>query len=271
MNVRGRRHDLINGIVLATLVAVVAGCNLRISTNAEAKDQWQRRYTLKEGGTLEIRNTNGLIHVEPVDGNSVDISADRIVEAPTDQGAKDGLASFEIQETVGPDHIKIDSTRRGSGLLNLQRRVDFHIRIPRSANLSVETSNGNVELVGSRLSGTFKATATNGRIRAEGLENSAAVETTNGTIDVSVSKLGDDGLSCGTTNGTIDVTLPSDVKAHLSARVTNGTIAQEGLQLSASEQSRRRLDATINGGGPLVRLETTNGRIRLKAQAAAER
>jgi DUF4097 and DUF4098 domain-containing protein YvlB len=266
MTARGRRHDLTTGIVLAALVAVIAGCNLRISTNAEAKDQWQRRYTLKEGGTLQIRNTNGLIHVEPVDGDAVDISADRIVEAPTDQGAKDGLASFEIQEIVSPDRISIDSTRRGSGLITLQRRVDFHIRMPRSANLSVETTNGNVELTGPHLSGTFKATATNGHIRAEGLENSATVETTNGTIDLSVSKLGDDGLSCGTTNGTIDVTLPSDTKARLSARVTNGTIAQEGLQLSASEQSRKRLDATINGGGPLIRLETTNGRIHLKGK-----
>ena len=32
------------------------------------------------------------------------------------------------------------------------------------------------------------------------------------------------------------------------------------------DQSRRRLDATINGGGPTIRVETTNGGIRVRGK-----
>jgi hypothetical protein len=35
------------------------------------------------------------------------------------------------------------------------------------------------------------------------------------------------------------------------------------LTLDASEQSRRRLDAKLNGGGPRIELETTNGGIKI--------
>jgi Toastrack DUF4097 len=266
MTVRGPRHGLFTAVALAGLMAASA-CNLRISTDAEAKDQWQRRYTLKEGGTLEIRNTNGLIHIEPTDDGAVDITADRVVRAATDQAAKDALGRFEIQETVAPDRVTIDSTNRSAGIMiNLQRHVDFHVRAPRWANLTIDTTNGNVEVVGPKLTGKLHATATNGRIRAAGLENAATIETTNGTITLDVDKLGDDGLSCSTTNGGISVTFPTDVKARISARVTNGSITKEGLQVAVSEQSRRRLDGTIGGGGPMVRLETTNGFIKMMSK-----
>src|SRR4029453_13428454 len=153
MTVRGPRHGLFTAVALAGLMAASA-CNLRISTDAVAKDQWQRRYTLKEGGTLEIRNTNGLTHIEPTTAGAVDITADRVVRAATDQAAKDALSRFEIQETVAPDRITIDSTNRRAGIMiTLHRHVYFHVRAPRWANLTIDTTNGNVELVGPRLTG----------------------------------------------------------------------------------------------------------------------
>ncbi len=235
---------------------------------AEARDQWQRQYTLAEGGTLEIRNTNGLIHLDPGDGTKVEVTADRIVRAGTDQAAKDALTAFEIQERVSPDHITLDSTSHGSGsslLSNLSRRVDYHVRIPRGANVRLETTNGDIEEAGPRLTGTFHATTTNGRIRASGLENSAQATTTNGVITLQMSKIGDDGVSCETTNGKIELAVPPGTNARVSARVTNGAIRTEGLSLNVSDQSRRRLDATLGSGGPPIKLETTNGTIELTA------
>jgi hypothetical protein len=50
----------------------------------------------------------------------------------------------------------------------------------------------------------------------------------------------------------------------MSARCVNGGIAVNDLPFEKSgEGSRRKLDGTINGGGPAVRLETVNGRIRV--------
>jgi hypothetical protein len=250
----------------AVSLFLLAGCGVDISMGAEAKDQWQRHYTLTEGGMLEIRNTNGLIQVEPGEGQDVTVSADRVVKAATDEAAKAALAAFEIQESSSPDHISLDSTRRtGMNLnVNLNRRVDFHVRVPRSTNVRLNTTNGNIEVTGP-LSGTFRAETTNGQVHATGLENSAKASTTNGEVSLQIARVGEDGVSCETTNGRIELVVPPNLNARLSARVTNGGIRTEGLTLtSISEQSRRRLEGTFGSGGPSINLETTNGAVEIR-------
>jgi hypothetical protein len=63
-------------------------------------------------------------------------------------------------------------------------------------------------------------------------------------------------VRCETTNGAIFVTVPKDAKASVSLRVSNGGISTSGLDMAVSEQSRRRVDGTIGGGGPNIKLET---------------
>jgi hypothetical protein len=254
------------GLVAALLG--LAGCNLDLSSGAEARDQWQRQYKLPPGGTLELRNTNGVVRFEVTDEEGIDVRAVRIVRANSDQAAKEALAAFEIRETVGGDRVAIDSTNSGAGLtFSLQRRVEYVIRVPRWTNLKVETTNGDIEVGGGRVTGTFQAGTTNGGIRALGLENTAAASTTNGQIHLEIAKITDNGVSCETTNGAIELTVPPDINARLSARVTNGSINTEGLTLGVSEKSRRRLDGAIGRGGPTITLETTNGSIDVRAGA----
>jgi hypothetical protein len=260
------RHARIAAAALATLVSL-AGCNLQITNQAEARDEWKKTYPLAAGGTLEIRNTNGLIQIDPSDGATVEVVAERIVKASTDQAAKDALAQLEIREQVAPDKVVLDSTAHFGGVSIMfggNREVRYHVRAPRSTNVYLVTTNGTIDVRG--LTGTFHAEATNGKIVGSGLSNTATVETTNGTINLDVAALGGDGLSCTTTNGSVTVVVPRDAKARLSARVTNGGISTEGLTLGNVEQSRRRLDATLGGGGTAIRLETTNGAIVVKGK-----
>jgi len=255
-------------LCVASAAFTFGACNIDLSNRAEARDQWQRHYTLTQGGTFEIRNTNGLIHIEPGSGNTIDVTADRIVRAADDAAAKQALASFEILETVSPTEVTLDSTGHGAVLTmtNLSRRVDYRVKLPEWANVKLNSTNGEIEVTGPRLTGTFRASSTNGQISAKGLENNVNVETTNGAVALDVSKLGEDGLSCSTTNGRVAVTVPASIKARLSARVSNGAITTEGLTVAVAEQSRRRLDGTLGGGGPLIRLETTNGAVQIRGK-----
>jgi DUF4097 and DUF4098 domain-containing protein YvlB len=203
--------------------------------------------------------------VETGDGDAVTIVAERIVKAATDEAAQEALDAFEIEETVSSDSIKLDSTNKSQGIsFNMNRTVNYTIHLPRSANLVVRSTNGNVDVTG--VGGQFDVRTTNGRVLARDLEGSAKVTATNGTVSLSMASLGRDGVNCQTTNGTITITLPTDAAADLSARVSNGAISYEGLDLRVSEESRRRLDGTIGGGGPEVRLQTTNGRIRVQGR-----
>lgn len=257
--------SLVSRLALAAALAMACACNIDLSTDVEARDEWKRTYTLAPGGSFELRNTNGKIRITPGDGDTIDVRADRIVKAATEEAAKEALKQFEIAETATPSSVTIDTTSKSMGVtIRLQRRVDFDVRVPRWADVRLDATNSDIEVSG--LQGPFRAETTNGRIIGSALEGGARVETTNGVVNLDVAKLTDAGISCETTNGTITVSVPRDTRAQISARVTNGAITTSDLQLAVAEQSRRRLDATIGGGGPSIRLETTNGSISIKAR-----
>jgi Putative adhesin len=264
---RNRRHSWrLASPLLALALSLLGGaaCGLDLDSGVEARDEWKRSYTLEQGGSLEIKNTNGRINIVSVDGNNVDVKAVRIVKAATDEAAKDALKQFEITEKASPKSVVIDGSSRDGFTIRLQRRVDFEVRVPRWADVRLDSTNGDIEVSGLR--GAFRAETTNGRIVGSALEGGAAIETTNGLVTLDFAKLGASGVSCETTNGAIRVTVPRDVSAHISARVTNGDIDASDLKLAVTEQSRRRLDASVGGGGPSIRLETTNGSIAIKGR-----
>jgi hypothetical protein len=58
----------------------------------------------------------------------------------------------------------------------------------------------------------------------------------------------------------------SSSKASISASITNGGIDATGLTLETTEKTRRRLEGRLNGGGAPIRIEGTNGGIRIAAR-----
>ena len=109
--------------------------------------------------------------------------------------------------------MELDSTARGFQLtLHLSVRVDYDIKVPRSVNVTIKTTNGEVDVAG--LGGALTVDATNGRITGTGLGNGADVSSVNGRLNLEFAKLGDAGVRCKTTNGQIVVTIPSAVQGH---------------------------------------------------------
>lgn len=248
--------------LLALSLAAASACNLQFSTGVEAKDTWTRQYKVNPGATLELRETNGRIRVETGEGDQIDVAATRIVKGSTEEAAKAALNEFAIHETATADRVEIDSTTQGLQLrLGRQQRVDYDVKLPRGANLTVKTTNGDVTI--QAVSGFVKVEAVNGRIVGSSLQQGADVTAINGSVQLGFEKIGEGGVRVKTTNGQIIVSLPADAKATIAARVTNGIVRTENLQIQATEESRRRLDGTIGGGGPEIRLDTTNGEIKI--------
>jgi DUF4097 and DUF4098 domain-containing protein YvlB len=247
---------------LALALAGASACG-HVSARAEAHDEWRRSYPVTAGASFEIRNTNGRIRVEAGGKDAIEVVATRRVKAPTEAQAKATLAEFEIDETKSGSHIKLESRNTAfSFMVNRSKSVDYTVRAPSWVNITLDSTNGEIEVVG--VGGMLRAESTNGDIRATSLEGGANVETTNGNVHLDFARLAEGGLKSSTTNGDITVSLPRDVKASLSARVTNGSISATDLSLTTTEQSRRKLEASIGGGGPQVRLSTTNGEIRVR-------
>jgi len=125
--------------------------------------------------------------------------------------------------------------------------------------------NGGVELPG--LTGRVNAEATNGGVRGRDIGGAIEATTTNGGVEMDLAAVAPGGVKLECTNGGIILRLPSDAKATIAARITNGGIDTKGLNLqSRGESSNRRLDGDLNGGGPRIALEGTNGGIEISAR-----
>jgi DUF4097 and DUF4098 domain-containing protein YvlB len=258
-----RRSTLCGFAVLSLALLAAAACgHLPL---VEAHDEWKRSYPLSQGGTLEIRNTNGEIKVEPGEGSTVEVVARRTARASTLESANNALKSIEIRETASPTRIVLDSA---GGMADfsfaVSREVEYSVRLPKWANVVLKTTNG--EILAAGLTGSTRLETTNGEIQALSLEGPVRADTTNGDVRLEISKLADDGIDCSTTNGEIVLTLPASAKASLTAETNNGGIDTSGLDLKVTSKDRNDLRATIGGGGPLIKLDTTNGAIRVRGR-----
>jgi DUF4097 and DUF4098 domain-containing protein YvlB len=239
-----------------------SACNLQFSTGVEAKDTWTRTYKVKDGATLELREPNGRIRVEAGDGDQVVINATRVVKGPSEEAAKAALADLVIKEVATAERVEIDSTSSSSGIsFRLSKHVDYDVRMPKNGQLTIKTTNGEIKV--NAIAGFVKIETVNGDIELTGMEKGVDVDAVNGRVQVEMASVGDGGVRCKTTNGQIILTVPTTAKATFAARVTNGVVHTENLTVQSTESSHRRLDGTIGGGGPEIRLDTTNGEVRI--------
>ena len=139
------------------------------------------------------------------------------------------------------------------------------VKVPPSLEVRLTTVNGGIELSG--LKGKVTAEATNGGVKARDISGAIDASTTNGGVEVDLADVADSGIKLGCTNGGIRLRLPTTAKATISARITNGGIDTDGINVETSgEASRRHLEGRLNGGGPRIELEGTNGGIRIGAR-----
>jgi hypothetical protein len=252
--------------ILPVLLLASTGCDIVTADFKQSETaEWRKSYDLQPGGRVEIANVNGHIEVEPATGNTVEIVAKKTARGASSEAAKQALERVQIAEDVGPAGVRIETkVDRGGGWFNSSVSVGYTVRVPAGAHMKFATVNGGVEL--RNISGEITAETTNGGITAREIAGSIDASTTNGGVDVDLMQLGDRGARLECTNGGIRLRLPSDAKASISASVSNGGIDTGGLTLDTTESSRRRLEARMNGGGAPIRIEGTNGGIRISGR-----
>jgi hypothetical protein len=257
------------GLALLPLAVAFGACEMSLGNlTGRATDEWTHTYPLAAGGEVRIVNTNGKIEVEGIEGTTLEVRAERIARSATENAAREMLPRIKITEDVKPDRVSIETERMGGIMIGAGFEVRYHVRAPKDAVVNVTDTNGVITLTG--LSGNVAAHTTNGMVSGKALTGGVDARTTNGGVNIELASLGKERIVLHTTNGGVVLTLPNTAKADLSASVTNGGINVSGLdKLEVSEQSRRRVEGKLNGGGTPIELKTTNGGIRVRAQDAA--
>lgn len=271
--------------VLAALA--MTACSAVAQASVTVEKPFQQSYTLKSGGTLEVSNTNGGITVEAWDRLEVRVEAVKKIKAESSQKAEEVAKQIKIDVRQGAGSLRIETILpRGGGFLdwltgnNASASVTYKIKAPRDVVAKLDNTNGGLRLVGTR--GRAELETVNGGVTVERTEGNVRVETTNGGITVlqaagalqgTTTNGGitaqldrvDGDINLETTNGSVTLKVPRDLRANLDVSTANGGIHSD-LEVEGGEKSRRHLSGEVNGGGGLLKIETTNGGVRIEAE-----
>jgi hypothetical protein len=269
------RHSRHFPVFSAVFVLAVAGARCDVSVGehgfsmdvatGKARDEWTRTYTIAAGGRLEIANVNGVINASPGSGSQVEVRAERIAKASTDEAAQELLKKIEIVEETAADKVRLETKVPKMSWSRSGHEVRYHVKVPKGLIVNFATVNGGVRL--ENLDNQIVASTTNGGVRGSGLRGPVKASTTNGGVVIEMASVTAD-IELETTNGGIRLQLPTNAKATLDARCTNGGISVDDFTLDG-EQTRRRVSGNINGGGPRISVETTNGGIRISGKSGS--
>ncbi|HEX9160706.1 MAG TPA: DUF4097 family beta strand repeat-containing protein [Thermoanaerobaculia bacterium] len=229
------------------------------------QEPFDRTVDVRPGSPVSIENVNGRITVTSWDQPRVRIHAMKKADA---REVLDKIG-IDVRIADGVSVVTRMPRRNDSGFFDFlfgndgNASVEYDVTVPRSADLKVDNTNGAISV--SDVSGRIELGTTNGRIEAVRCSGAVNASTTNGAIraellQVSAGK----GMELETTNGSITLTVPPSFAATLEAETTNGSIRTD-LPVTTRSFSRRELRGTLNGGGPNLSLHTTNGSIEIRS------
>jgi hypothetical protein len=256
------------GPVLTTLLVASAG-NAQAPTQCDDDRWWGwrggpsahaceiRDLTLPSTGALSVdADQNGSINVTGEDRRDLQVRA-RVQTWGDDETEAERIAREVVVRSDGVLRAEGPEQRGRSGW-----SVSYEVLVPREIDLTLETHNGGIAVANVR--GELAFEARNGGISIDSVAGNVRGRTTNGGVEAELT--GDTwegtGLDLETTNGGVRLRIPEDYSARIETGTVNGGI---DIDFPVTMQGRlgRELSTTLGDGGPLVRVETTNGQVRI--------
>jgi hypothetical protein len=130
-----------------------------------------------------------------------------------------------------------------------------------SGNVNGETGSGNVTL-SMNGNGTVKLGTGSGDIEAKNVHGGLRAHTGSGNVHADGDVTSDWNVETG--SGDVSVSLPQSARFELAAQTGSGDIHVSRDVTVNGTQNPHRMHGKVNGGGPLVQLQTSSGNINLK-------
>jgi DUF4097 and DUF4098 domain-containing protein YvlB len=277
-------RQLMAGVLLAAaVVAPQAGAqrdrNNRDDDRFMSRDKWDWSGTLEPGRTVYVRNLNGPIRVEPASGNTLEVSAVKVirrngnpsdVQLTAEQRSNHGdvviCAVWTERTRCDEDGYNTRSSNSWFPWGDSHRAddisVEFTVRVPKGVRITASSVNGGLEITGA--DAEVNAHTVNGSIVARSNSGPVRAHTTNGSLTIQTGLSGSNTLDYQTTNGQITLEFSGISSADVEMRTVNGSISTDFPLTVEGRFTNKRVRGTIGRGGQLVRLSTVNGSIRLR-------
>jgi hypothetical protein len=264
-----------------------------------AADEWKQSYPGRAGATVRVRTEDASVAVR---GWNRDEIAAEVHTIGYTLGT--GPDDVKVVDRKLPDGVEIEvvAPRTRWGWHMGRREIRVELQVPHEVALRLKTADGSVRadglkgkidietsdgsMDGTDLAGDLQLRTADGSIRMDRLAGAVRAHTADGSVllsgrfdrleastaDGSIRADADAGSRLAapwtlrTADGSIILAVPRDISANVEASTDDGSVSSD-LPLDAGHrEGRKRLSGRLNGGGPLLSLETTDGSIRLRGR-----
>lgn len=258
-----RRTAALAGLAVAGLVGAVQERQISCESSWGGKGESAceiRESTMPASGRLEVNAApNGGIRIAGWDRSAVLVRAK--VQASADTKAEAGQLLKEVRVIAAG--IKVES--EGPKVSGKSWSVSYEIFVPRKSDLKLRTVNGGINVA--EVHGDIEAGTVNGGLRFARSAGRVKGETVNGgiTMDLDGSSWQGEGIDLETVNGGVTVSVPASYSARVEAATVHGGLNSDFASSQVEgHRSRKSLNLTLGSGGPLVKLQTVNGGVRVR-------
>ncbi len=241
-------------VFASAMLSGIWGCNIEEQIGAvvgssvntvQATREVTQTFQVEGLPDLQIESSNGYVNVESADVTSISVTASLRSRGDTLETAQERVDAIVLDLSQSGDTV-IVRYRASQQSEDVRRYSDvaFDVVVPRQADVSANTANGDITIRGTE--GNFSLETANGAIDLRDLVGVVSADTANGAIDVdSFSGV----LNLHTSNGEIDM---EDVQATVDAYTSNGRIQFSGELV-----------------GDTHRFRTSNGTIEVRVPATS--
>ena len=285
---RGFRLAAYLNIATAVLLAATA-----LAAPAQA-EEWTKSYTVSGRPQVRVQTNDGAVRVLTADSKQVEIRVE--------YHGYELNKNLRIDSRQEGDRVELDArltSRFCIFCVNINRGLRIEVRMPRNADLTVESGDGSVEtqaleghldihtsdghitvqgakgeirlrtgdgaIEASDVDGSMEATTGDGHIRMEGRFDALNLKTGDGSIQARInagSKMAAP-WNIHTGDGSVDLTLPDGFQANLEADTRDGRISL-GFPITVEGGfTTSQIHGKLNGGGQALTIHTGDGAIRL--------
>ena len=220
-----------------------------IASDLRTSEQWADQL---DEVRFDYQSSNGNVemvvgwHQEPSNGHK--IGASHILTIPEDYGLDLTTAGGSI--AINHDIRSAARLRTSGGSIALQD-VD--------GPAAIHTSGGSIKV--GNVQGDANITTSGGSIAIGHVSGHPHMTTSGGSIYAELGSQLEKPGSIRTSGGNIHLVVPADFQAHVRAKTSGGKVNTDFT--TAKRKHRHLLDTEVNGGGPLIELQTSGGNITL--------
>lgn len=275
-------------IAIAGLIALVTpSLKSQSSNSSQQPESFQRSFNIASGGTLQVDNYKGTVHVTGSDSNQVVVDVTKRFEG-NDADRKWWMENVEINFHNSNDHVAVEVKYPQQNCTfcwqghDFTAAVELEIRVPRQINVTLESYKPDI-----------KVASVQGDIRIKSYKSPITIDSTTGSIRVDTYK-DTVKLNNVTVRGPLEIkSYKADAEVNAKALGETATLENEkgtivlrvpqntGLDVDyeggrrsgfhsdfplnmQSGSGDRSVHGTVNQGGTKLRLRTEKGSVSLE-------